>query len=165
MSTGVSTDVEWWTCQARRQGWGLTEEVARRWGGGEISAQRRSAVKGGQTAAGDAPRYTCGSMSVEGEMSPEPKWAKWGGGSTVAALTSERGRRRWRAQIPDEGRRFDGGGGCACNKGWRGRRWLASDAVGSRGKKGMEGGHRRLSFGLSRETAGRGAGVKRGARR
>jgi hypothetical protein len=101
----------------------------------------------------------------EGEMRPEPKWVKWGGGSTVAALTSERGWRWWRAQIPDEGRRSDGGGGRAGNKGWRGRRWLASDAVGSRGKKGMEGVHWRLSFGLSRETAGRGAGVERGARR
>jgi hypothetical protein len=37
-SVGVSTDVERWTCCARRQGRGLTEEVAQRWGGGENSA-------------------------------------------------------------------------------------------------------------------------------
>jgi hypothetical protein len=53
--------------------------------------------------------------------------------------------------IPSEGRRSVGGGGRAFNKGWRGRRWLASGAVGSHGKKEMEGAHRRLSFGLSRE--------------
>jgi hypothetical protein len=41
MSAGVITDVERWTCRARRQGHGLPEEVARRWGGGENSARRR----------------------------------------------------------------------------------------------------------------------------
>jgi hypothetical protein len=33
----------------------------------------------------------------------------------VAALTSERGRRRWRDRIPDEGWRSDGGGGQKSN--------------------------------------------------
>jgi hypothetical protein len=60
--------------------------------------------------------------------------------------------------IPSEGRRSVGGGGRAFNKGWRGRRWLASGAVGSHGKKEMEGGHPRLGFGLSRERAGGGSG-------
>jgi hypothetical protein len=36
-------------------------------------------------------------------------------------------------------------------QGWQGRRWLASGAVGLHGKKEMEGGRRRFSFGLSRE--------------
>jgi hypothetical protein len=94
----------------------------------------------------------------EREMRPETKWEKWGGGSVVAALTSERGWRRWRGQIPDEGQCSDGGGGRASNKGWRGRRWLASGAVSSRMEKEMEGGRWRLSFGLSRERAAGGGG-------
>jgi hypothetical protein len=37
-TAGVSTNVEQRTWRARSQGWGLTEEVAQRWGGGETSA-------------------------------------------------------------------------------------------------------------------------------
>jgi hypothetical protein len=51
-----------------------------------------------------------------------------------------------------EGQRSDGRGGREGSKGWRGRRLLASGAIGSRGKKEMEGGWR-LGFGLSRERA------------
>jgi hypothetical protein len=99
----------------------------------------------------------------EREMRPETKWEKWGGGSAVAALTSERGWRRWRGQIPDEGQCSNGGGGRASNKGWRGRRWLASGAIGSCRKKLMDGGRRQLGFRLSRERARGGSGVEGGA--
>jgi hypothetical protein len=47
----------------------------------------------------------------EGEVRAEPKWEKWGGGSAVVALTSERERRWWRDRISGEGRCSDGGGG------------------------------------------------------
>jgi hypothetical protein len=40
----------------------------------------------------------------EEEVRPSPNGGKWGGERTVAALTSERGRRRWRGQILGEGR-------------------------------------------------------------
>jgi hypothetical protein len=60
----VSTDIERRTCHTRSQGWGLTEEVARRWGGRETSARQRSAAKGVRTVAGVALRYACGSTRV-----------------------------------------------------------------------------------------------------
>jgi hypothetical protein len=56
MMAGVSTDVERRMCRARNQGWGLIEEVARRWDGRETSAQQRSTTEGVQTVVSDAPR-------------------------------------------------------------------------------------------------------------
>jgi hypothetical protein len=68
-------------------------------GSGESSDSGRRCV--------EAFSRICGS---EGEVRAEPKWEKRGGGSVVAALTSERGHRQWRGQIPSEGRCSDGGG-------------------------------------------------------
>jgi hypothetical protein len=61
---GVSTDVERWTCRARRQGRGLTEEVAQWWGGRENLARRRSMAGNVQTVVGVAPRNSRGSARV-----------------------------------------------------------------------------------------------------
>jgi hypothetical protein len=61
-------------------------------------------------AAGDALRYPM-VLRAGGRREVEPKWEKWGGGRAVTALTSKRGRRRWRGQILGAGRRSDGGGG------------------------------------------------------
>jgi hypothetical protein len=82
----------WGTSRATLEWWGLTGEVVRRWGGGEISTRRRLAAEGGQTTTGDAPRYTYGSMRVRerwGPSSIEEVGGKvaWGLGST---------RKRWR---------------------------------------------------------------------
>jgi hypothetical protein len=64
MTARVSTVVERWTCRARSQGWVLTEEVARWWGGGETSTRWRSVAEGVQIVAVVALRYACGSARV-----------------------------------------------------------------------------------------------------
>jgi hypothetical protein len=52
----------------------------------------------------------------EEEVSLSPNGGKWGGERTATALTSERGRCRWRGRILSEGRRSEGGGGRKSNK-------------------------------------------------
>jgi hypothetical protein len=74
-----------------------------------------TAVGGGESldSGRRCPEALCKS---EKEVRAEPKWETWGGRSAVAALTSERGRRRWRSRIPSEGWRSNSGGGRKSNR-------------------------------------------------
>jgi hypothetical protein len=73
-----------------------TRVGAHRGGGATVGWRREfsaAAVGGGESpdsgrCCPEALPWPCKS---EGEVRAEPKWEKWGGGSTVAALTSERG--------------------------------------------------------------------------
>jgi hypothetical protein len=116
MSAGVSTDVERWTCQARR-----TRAGAHRGGGATVGWWREfgvTAVDCGESP--DGGRRCSEALpwlyKSEGEVRAKPKWEKWGGGSMVASLTSERGRHRWRGRISGEGQCSDSGGGRKSNK-------------------------------------------------